>query len=1164
VVRLLGPLLVEQNGATAAPASGRVSAILALLACDVGRVVAADRLIDQLWDGGVPASGAAGLHVYISRLRRLLTGTAATVVTRSPGYVLELPTSAVDVHLLATVVSDAEEAAVGREWATVLDRAGAARALWRGTPFTGAHPTADLQAETERLERLRSRGDELTVRALLALARGGEATTLTAELCSRDQLNETFWRLRMRTEHAVGNDAGALAAYEEFRSRLAEELGVDPSERMRRLHLQILRAGAGASGTGGAPSGTPRVGTDATPRTVVAAPTTSRRSSSPQPRPMAPSPIGRTREQAALEAAVAGALGGAGRTVVLEGEPGIGKSFLATHAAAVARAFGVQVVWARAGEGPGTPPWWLWEQVLETLGVDDPTGSRPSGAEQLHQLIIGGADEDADRARFRLCQSLVERVLRASRQTPLLVVLDDVQWVDDGTLQAVRLLAQRSASASCSVVVTARTATGRSAALESTLAAVAREESADRHHLASFSPAEVVAFLDQRQEHRREGQDPLVLYRRSGGNPFYLSELVRAGAVGGGPTGTVTDLVRQRLAALDDRTVRALELAAVAGATFAVPVVARTLTMSPAELVALLEPAAAQGFVLVDVESAQWRFAHDLAREALLGTLSLSRAAELHGVVADAIVDLHPGELDEHVDELADHRFLASLGVPSPEVFVACSAAADSAGRRLSYDLAALHRSRALVCHPPGLHRRRERFEVLLRLTTERRQAGDVVGASTCLQQAVELARLLGDQALLARAVAVLGGVTLWNWRQFDQVDHDTVALLTELVAADPAADPPDPPSPADPAEGSSLAARSGPDQNTEPGSHLGLDAAPTPVADADPFVRRRVELLGTLAVELYYDGDRPSGEEHAVEAVRLARAVGDPALLGRALNNYVIAAWAPGRDADRRAALDESLAMVGAGLPLATEVVARLHRASLRLVGADLVGAERDLGRAGRLARRLGLLEVEGQVSAQRAAHAMLRGDAEAAAELTERAHTQLAQTTLWGADWVELVQRATQARLAGQVHRVCEVLVAKAAEDAHRPLRWTAVLALAEAGEVEQARAWQTRWGLRTLGRPHWGSIFAWVQAAETSLLLGTPDPAMVYAALAPFHAQLAVAGTSVAVWGPIADVLARLAEVCADRGAVAAHREQANALTENVSAQLGITPKWPGQVR
>ena len=80
-----------------------------------------------------------------------------------------------------------------------------------------------------------------------------------------------------------------------------------------------------------------------------------------------------------------------------------------------------------------------------------------------------------------------------------------------------------------------------------------------------------------------------------------------------------------------------------------------------------------------------------------------------------------------------------------------------------------------------------------------------------------------------------------------------------------------------------------------------------------------------------------------------------------------------------------------------------------------------------------------------------MLRGDAEAAAELTEK-RTELAQTSLGrGLGWSLSSRHA--ARLAGQVHRVCDVLVAKASEDAHRPLRWTAVLALAEAGEVVTA---------------------------------------------------------------------------------------------------------------
>jgi hypothetical protein len=344
-----------------------------------------------------------------------------------------------------------------------------------------------------------------------------------------------------------------------------------------------------------------------------------------------------------------------------------------------------------------------------------------------------------------------------------------------------------------------------------------------------------------------------------------------------------------------------------------------------------------------------------------------------------------------------------------------------------------------------------------------------------------------------------------------------------------------------------------------------GTGPGPGPgTADEAVHVRRRVELLGTLAVELYYDDARPLGEQYAAEAVALARTCGSPALLGRALNNFVIAAWAPGRDQDRLAALDESLALVDHGLPLATEVVARLHRGSLRLVAADLAGFESDLDRAGQLAPRLGLLEVEGQVSAQRAGLALLRGDTATAQELLDRAYSQLVRTSLWGAEWVRLVQLTTRARLERQVDRVCDALVAKASEDAHRPLRWTAVLALAEAGDLEQARHLQARWGLRLLGRrSHWGSTFEHAQAAETALLLGTPDPAAVYAALSPFDEQLVVAGTGLAVWGPVAGLLARLAEVLGRPAAAAHHARQAATTTARVTAAQGFTPTWPATV-
>ena len=136
-----------------------------------------------------------------------------------------------------------------------------------------------------------------------------------------------------------------------------------------------------------------------------------------------------------------------------------------------------------------------------------------------------------------------------------------------------------------------------------------------------------------------------------------------------------------------------------------------------------------------------------------------------------------------------------------------------------------------------------------------------------------------------------------------------------------------------------------------------------------------------------------------------------------------------------------------------------------------------------------------------------------------------------------------------------------AKASEDAHRTLRWTAVLLVAEAGDLGQARSLQARWGLRTLARrSHWGSTFEWAQAAETALLLGCPDPRMVYEALRPFADEVVVAGTAVAVWRPVADVLSRLAAELGDPAARDRHASVATALTRRVRSGLGVSPSWP----
>jgi hypothetical protein len=634
-----------------------------------------------------------------------------------------------------------------------------------------------------------------------------------------------------------------------------------------------------------------------------------------------------------------------------------------------------------------------------------------------------------------------------------------------------------------------------------------------------LSVDEVDRLLDTLELERPGGA--VALHSKSGGNPFYLRELLRAGSVAGVPT-TIAGLVQRRLTDIPSASRAVIELAAVGGRRLDLLVLADALGRTTVEVVAALDPTSTEGIVAADHDIRGWSFVHDLARDAVLERISPADVAGLHARLADAIERVHADDPDDHVDELAHHRFEAVLGSPSRQAFEACMAAADLASQRLAHDQAAAQRLRALATLEPGAERRRERFEVLMLLTTERRLSGDVVSAASSLSQAIELAKRLDDRELLIRAVTVLGGVTLWNWRQFGQVDRGTVELLEQL-----------------------------------------LD---TSSADLQPVTRQRVELLGTLGVELYYDElQRERGETSAREAVELARTTGDVALLGRALNNFVIASWAPSRAEVRRRALDESLALAGSGLPLVTEVVALMHRAPLHLRRGAVAAFEEDLERAAWLAPRLGIPEIEAQVQSQRAGFALLRGDRESALEISARAYQQFLRTSLWGGEWIRLMPLVTDARMEGTLDALIPDLIATASEDSHRTLRWTAVLALAETGDLARARAMQSRWSLRTLPRrEHWGSDFEWAQAAEISLLLGSPDAADAYTALLPFRDELVDAGTGLATWGPVADVLSRLALAMGDADTAAADAAHAVSVAARVRAGLGVSPWWPSAVR
>lgn len=228
---VLGPLEVRNGGRAVQIGRGKQRTLLALLLLNAGRVVSAERLIDELWGDDPPATASTALQVYVSKLRKALGGDA--IATREPGYALEVSTEAIDLRRFERLVREAR--AADSERAVELLRE--ALALWRGAPLADV----DLRAEAERLDELRLEAIEERVELELGL---GRDTVLVGELESlvREQpLRERFREQLMLALYRSGRQAQALDAYRDARRTLIDELGIEPGERLQQLEQAILR-----------------------------------------------------------------------------------------------------------------------------------------------------------------------------------------------------------------------------------------------------------------------------------------------------------------------------------------------------------------------------------------------------------------------------------------------------------------------------------------------------------------------------------------------------------------------------------------------------------------------------------------------------------------------------------------------------------------------------------------------------------------------------------------------------------------------------------------------------------------------------------------------------------------------------------------------------------
>ncbi|MFZ1165188.1 ATP-binding protein, partial [Mycobacterium sp.] len=318
---------------------------------------------------------------------------------------------------------------------------------------------------------------------------------------------------------------------------------------------------------------------------------------------------------------------GHGGVLVIEGPPGIGKSRLLTEVLALADKSGVRTLFGEAFEYQQTVP--FFSLFMATLNADPPVGN----AEALRQL--GGSAD----LRYWVVHDLADAIHAAAAQTPLVIVLEDIHWADNGTLLALRSLATARPDVAVLWVLTARTGAG-GPAVQETLSVLQRAN-ATFVRLAAMTPD---AVTDMVQDAVRAKADVslLSLAAKAHGNPFLVSELVgglgeegRLNVSGGRAVATGHALPRrlgvgmqQRLDLLSDTASEVVRVAAVLPDRFSAELLAAMLERRPVSLLSALEEAVRVQLLVDDGE--RLRFRHDLLREATRQSLpqSLRRAME--------------------------------------------------------------------------------------------------------------------------------------------------------------------------------------------------------------------------------------------------------------------------------------------------------------------------------------------------------------------------------------------------------------------------------------------------------------------------------------------------------------------------------------------------------
>jgi DNA-binding SARP family transcriptional activator len=262
-VEVLGPVEAWVDGRQVALGGQRPRALLAALALTRGRVVTSERLVDELWGEDPPARARDSLQMHVSRLRKALTqagGDADRLASQAGGYVLELGPGACDVDRWEAALVRARRARATGLLETARVGIDEALGLWRGAPLGGVSANGLLEGERARLEEERLAATIEGIELDLELGRHGEILGQLEALVAVHPFAERLVELQMLALYRCGRQADALEAFQAARTRLVDELGIEPGQLLRELHGDVLRHADALGAEPAPPSRAPNAG----------------------------------------------------------------------------------------------------------------------------------------------------------------------------------------------------------------------------------------------------------------------------------------------------------------------------------------------------------------------------------------------------------------------------------------------------------------------------------------------------------------------------------------------------------------------------------------------------------------------------------------------------------------------------------------------------------------------------------------------------------------------------------------------------------------------------------------------------------------------------------------------------------------------------------------